>query len=109
MKLLSNLSVLFAEHYMNNINDSSSKPCTWVHRDILSRNGSAVDAAVAALFCNGVVNMQSMGLGGGFMMTVYDRATKTAHALVARETAPSAATKYMFSDNASLSLDGKPD
>jgi gamma-glutamyltranspeptidase len=30
-----------------------------------------VDAALAALFCNGVYNCQSMGLGGGFLMTVY--------------------------------------
>jgi gamma-glutamyltranspeptidase/glutathione hydrolase/leukotriene-C4 hydrolase len=30
-----------------------------------------VDAALAALFCNGVYNSQSMGLGGGFLMTVY--------------------------------------
>jgi Gamma-glutamyltranspeptidase len=39
-------------------------------RDILALGGTAVDAAVAALFCNGVANPQSMGIGGGFLMTV---------------------------------------
>ncbi|KAG8325906.1 hypothetical protein J6590_054930 [Homalodisca vitripennis] len=75
-------------------------------RDILAKNGSAVDAAVAALFCNGVVNMQSMGLGGGFIMTLYERATRTGHSLVARETAPGSATKNMFDRNSTLSRDG---
>ena len=39
-------------------------------RDILAKGGTAVDAAVATIFCNGVVNPQSMGIGGGFLMTV---------------------------------------
>ena len=42
-------------------------PCV---RDILAKGGTAVDAAVATIFCNGVVNPQSMGIGGGFLMTV---------------------------------------
>lgn len=50
--------------------------------------------------------MQSMGLGGGFMMTVYDRASQTAHALIARETAPSAATRDMFAHNGTLARVG---
>ena len=36
-------------------------------------NVTAVDAALATLFCNGVVHSQSMGIGGGFIMTIYIR------------------------------------
>ena len=54
-----------------------------------------MDAAIAVLFCNGVVTSQSMGIGGGFVMTVF-LANGTSLSLVARETAPAAATTDMF-------------
>ena len=38
---------------------------------MLQEGGTAVDAAVAGMFCNGVYTCQSAGLGGGFMMTIY--------------------------------------
>ena len=63
---------------------------------MLERNGSAVDAAIAALICNGLVNMQSMGFGGGFFMTVYIRKRKQAFVLNARDSAPLAAHTRMF-------------
>ena len=37
-----------------------------------------------------------MGLGGGFMMTIYDSKTKKSYSLNARETAPSGASVDMF-------------
>ena len=33
--------------------------------------GTAMDGAIAALFCNGVHHSQAMGIGGGFTMTYY--------------------------------------
>ncbi|XP_043528062.1 scoloptoxin SSD14-like isoform X2 [Frieseomelitta varia] len=75
-------------------------PCAVVGNSILEKNGSAVDAAIAAMICNGLVNMQSMGIGGGFFMTIYDKASKRAYTLTARDRAPLAANATMY--------DGKP-
>ena len=63
--------------------------------------GNAVDSAIATMYCNSVVNSQSMGLGGGFIMTVH-LANGTSVALIARETAPAAATRDMFHGNPDL-------
>jgi len=65
-------------------------------RTILESNGSAVDAAIAALLCNGLVNAHSMGIGGGFFMTIYSAAEKRGFVLNAREAAPAAAKVGMF-------------
>lgn len=73
---------------------------------ILKKDGSAVDAAIAALFCEGIAMPQSMGLGGGFLMTVYIKDKKIIDTLDARETAPSKAFKDMFDGNATLAQSG---
>jgi gamma-glutamyltranspeptidase/glutathione hydrolase/leukotriene-C4 hydrolase len=39
---------------------------------VLKENGTAVDAAIAATLCTGVVNMFSSGLGGGGFMIIRD-------------------------------------
>lgn len=70
------------------------------------KNGSAVEAAIAALFCEGVVCPQSMGLGGGFLMTIYKRDTREVTTLNAREVAPKAANKTMFNGDPTLSTIG---
>lgn len=81
-------------------------PCSSIGRDILGKNGSAVDATIAAMICNGIVNMQSMGLGGGFLMTIYQKETRKAYTLIARETAPLKATFDMYKDKPEGSKEG---
>lgn len=71
--------------------------------DILKQNGTAADAVIATLFCEGVACAQSAGLGGGFVMTIYSRATKRVETLFARDVAPLAATVDMFANSSKVS------
>ncbi|XP_046836284.1 scoloptoxin SSD14-like isoform X1 [Vespa crabro] len=71
-------------------------PCAVIGKNILERNGSAVDATIASMICNGLVNMQSLGLGGGFLMTIYDKAAGRAYVLNARDRAPLLANATMY-------------
>ncbi|GLV44896.1 uncharacterized protein CBL_14532 [Carabus blaptoides fortunei] len=80
--------------------------CANIGSDILKRGGSAADAAIAALFCEGVAQPQSMGLGGGFLLTIYIRKTGEVKTLDAREVAPKKATVDMYDGNATLSSEG---
>ncbi|KAF2364438.1 Gamma-glutamyltranspeptidase [Trinorchestia longiramus] len=85
---------------------SDGVPCADVARTILLKNGTAADAAIAGLFCVGVINTQSMGLGGGFLATYYDRDTRTAYTLDAREAAPLRASQNMYGGDNLLSRKG---
>ncbi|KAJ8959097.1 hypothetical protein NQ318_022354 [Aromia moschata] len=58
------------------------------------------------MFCNGVVTMQSMGLGGGFLMTVYKRDEKKAYFLNAREKAPLNVKSEMYKGDPKTSQHG---
>uniref|UniRef100_A0A2C9JNT4 Gamma-glutamyltransferase n=1 Tax=Biomphalaria glabrata TaxID=6526 RepID=A0A2C9JNT4_BIOGL len=46
--------------------------CSTVGKNILLKGGNAVDAAIATLVCTGLGSPQSMGIGGGFFMTIYN-------------------------------------
>ncbi|XP_076333041.1 scoloptoxin SSD14-like isoform X4 [Tachypleus tridentatus] len=62
-----------AEGYSQAAISTDAAQCAPVGKSILKKNGSVVDAAIATLLCMGVVNPQSMGLGGGFIMLIYKR------------------------------------
>ena len=70
--------------------------CSTVGVEILKKNGSAVDAAIASLLCVGVVNFHSTGIGGGGFMVYYNATSKTATTLDYRETAPGRANSSMY-------------
>ena len=81
--------------------------CSKVGVDILKKDGSAVDAAIASLLCVGVVNFHSTGIGGGGFMVYYNATSKTATTFDYRETAPGRANSSLYkpfgpNENASL-------
>uniref|UniRef100_T1J7U9 Gamma-glutamyltransferase n=1 Tax=Strigamia maritima TaxID=126957 RepID=T1J7U9_STRMM len=85
---------------------SDAVPCAEAGREILAENGSAVDAAIATLLCMGVYNSQSMGLGGGFFMTIYNKSSGTFEAVDAREVAPAAAKLSLYLEKNSSAFQG---
>ena len=81
--------------------------CSEVGRDILKKKGSAVDSAIATLFCIGVINMHSAGIGGGGFMTVYNRSTNKVEVFDYREEAPGKANSTMYVNSGLNSKYGK--
>lgn len=84
---------------------TSADECTDLAVDILKSGGSAVDSAVTATLCQGLVVSQSSGLGGGLVATVFIKNSGILETINSREIAPAAAFKDMFPDNLS-SLEG---
>ena len=76
------------------------------NRDVIRDGGSAVDAAIATLICNGVYHPQSLGIGGGFFMVVYSREEGKVDTLISREQAPHYAHKDMFEDDPDMAATG---
>ncbi|XP_043065801.1 scoloptoxin SSD14-like [Drosophila bipectinata] len=77
---------------------SNGAGCAEIAGAILELGGSAVDATIATMLCEGVVLPHGLGIGGGFVATIYSKETGLVESLVARETAPAAATQDMFLD-----------
>lgn len=81
--------------------------CSEIGRDILKKKGSAVDSAVAALFCTGVMNIHSAGIGGGGFMVVYNRQNKSSEVFDFREQAPERSSVNMYVNSSLSSRIGK--
>ncbi|XP_055844095.1 glutathione hydrolase 1 proenzyme-like [Episyrphus balteatus] len=75
---------------------SNGKGCAAIGSSMLDDGGSAVDAAIATLLCEGIMLPHSMGLGGGFFAVIYNKTTGSIETLNARESAPLASTEGMF-------------
>lgn len=69
--------------------------------------GNAVDSAVATIFCLGVVNPMSLGIGGGGFMVVHDNVKQMIKVYDYREQAPAGSTEDMFVDRQNLTNYGK--
>uniref|UniRef100_A0A3P9ATC9 Gamma-glutamyltransferase 5a n=1 Tax=Maylandia zebra TaxID=106582 RepID=A0A3P9ATC9_9CICH len=74
---------------------ADSENCSEIGKDILRKNGSAVDAAIAALLCTSIMNPQCMGIGGGVIFTVMDSSGKV-KIITSRETScPNTTDKWI--------------
>ncbi|XP_051973521.1 glutathione hydrolase 5 proenzyme-like isoform X1 [Xyrauchen texanus] len=76
---------------------ADSEMCSDIGRDMLRQGGSAVDGAIAALLCTGLVNPQSMGLGGGAIFTIMDKEGKV-KIISSRETVPKGVRADLLND-----------
>ncbi|KAH1079945.1 hypothetical protein J1N35_019706 [Gossypium stocksii] len=79
--------------------------CSKIGVDVLRIGGHAVDAAVAASLCLGVVSPASSGIGGGAFLLLRE-ANGKAQAFDMRETAPLKASMNMYAGNAALKAKG---
>ncbi|KAL3091695.1 hypothetical protein niasHT_024277 [Heterodera trifolii] len=77
---------------------SENGMCSEIGRKVLLQGGNAVDAALSVGFCVGALNPHSAGLGGGFLMTYYQRFYGKCTTIDARETAPARTAKDTFSN-----------
>ncbi|KAJ7218077.1 gamma-glutamyltranspeptidase [Mycena pura] len=85
--------------------------CSNIGVDILKAGGNAVDAAIAATFCIGTVNMFSSGIGGGGFMTVrippaHPDEPSEVFTIDFRETAPALSNSTMFPPGSNTSQFG---
>ncbi|XP_065292657.1 glutathione hydrolase 1 proenzyme-like isoform X2 [Dermacentor albipictus] len=85
---------------------TDAKACVNASRWMYDKGGNAIDAAVATLLCHTLALPVSNGIGGGFVATIYLAKDDRVETLIARETAPAAATKDMFVNKPGASLRG---
>ncbi|XP_015234770.1 PREDICTED: gamma-glutamyltransferase 7 [Cyprinodon variegatus] len=76
--------------------------CTSLGFDVLAKQGSSVDAAIAASLCLGIVHPHTSGIGGGGVMLVHNIRKNETRVIDFRETAPSAINEEMLLTNLDL-------
>ncbi|CAL5203858.1 unnamed protein product [Lathyrus oleraceus] len=84
---------------------TDDRRCSKIGMDAIVEGGHAVDAAVAAALCLGVVSPASSGIGGGSFLLL-TLASGVANAFDMRETAPLLASKDMYGGNTTLKAKG---
>ncbi|XP_059683237.1 glutathione hydrolase 7 [Gavia stellata] len=62
--------------------------CTALGIEVLNKQGSSVDAAIASALCAGIVNPHTSGIGGGGVMLVHDIRKNRSWVIDFREVAP---------------------
>lgn len=75
--------------------------CTSLGFGVLGKQGSSVDAAIAAALCLGIVHPHTSGIGGGGVMLVHEIRKNETRVIDFRETAPSAITDALLQTNLS--------
>lgn len=80
--------------------------CSDIGVDILKNGGSVIDSAIATLFCLGVINFQSVGLGGGGFLLFYNATSHQPTFLDFREVAPKNAATDMFNGTRGVPNEG---
>lgn len=79
----------YTRQYSNAAVATDSAICSEVGANLMRESGgNAIDAAIGSLFCLGVVQLQSTGIGGGGFMTIYNGTSKETYAIDFREKAP---------------------
>uniref|UniRef100_A0A3P9PZU1 Glutathione hydrolase n=1 Tax=Poecilia reticulata TaxID=8081 RepID=A0A3P9PZU1_POERE len=76
--------------------------CTSLGFEVLGKQGSSVDAAIAAALCLGIVHPHTSGIGGGGVMLVHNIRKNETRVIDFRETAPSAIQENMLLANLDL-------
>mmetsp|Transcript_137651 Transcript_137651/g.239320 ORF Transcript_137651/g.239320 Transcript_137651/m.239320 type:complete len:654 (-) Transcript_137651:1362-3323(-) len=96
----------FAGTYTKEAVATPAKKCSEMGAEVLVRGGNAIDAAIVAALCIGVVHPSSSGpMGGAFILT-WDNKKERAEFIDAREVAPAAATPDMFVNKPGSSTEG---
>ncbi|CAH1405790.1 unnamed protein product [Nezara viridula] len=85
---------------------SNGGPCAAIGQKIMKKYGNAVDSIIATMLCDGLTCPYAMGVGGGFIATLYLKSESKVVTIIARETAPAASTADMFVKNFTLAQRG---